>query len=302
MRNEAGSLLMKCERPLWLKKERQLVSCGKCIYCRTVKAHKRAGRMVLESLLHPVSSFVTLTYDEEHMPVDGCVSKKDLRDFLDRLSYASGVGAIRHQGCGEYGDRSWRCHYHLILFGWPSIADISLYPSEWAQEVVKRAWGKGIVSVAPFDKQSDYMMKHQVKAMRHAQDERLQGLAPEFAIQSLRPGLGSDVAPVIADWYRRGFPDAVDLVPLFPYDDRDWSKVVLLDDYMLRKVRFELFGRKTGHPDFIERRKQLYEAALTVAGGSKALPDFIRDQSRILRDRMDYRRREKERRRLRFEV
>lgn len=297
MRTEAGSLLMKCDCPLWLRKERVLVSCGKCVYCRTVKAHKRAGRMVLEGLLHPVSSFVTLTYSDEHYPADGSVVKEDVRLFLERLSYASGVSCIRYQACGEYGDRTWRGHYHGILFGWPAVPSVALYPVEWAFKTVEKAWGKGIVSVSPFDKQSDYMMKHQVKAMRHAEDDRLQGFAPEFAMQSLRPGLGSGFVPVIVDWYRRWFPDALDVVPVFQYSNADRSKMVLLDDYMLRKLRLELFGRETAHPAFADRRRELYEAMLVVAHGSKALPDFIRRYSEPLRLHMDWRRVEKERRR-----
>lgn len=46
-----------------------MFGCGKCILCRQVKASKRATRTLLELLANPDAIFVTLTYDEGHVPV-----------------------------------------------------------------------------------------------------------------------------------------------------------------------------------------------------------------------------------------
>lgn len=64
--------------------------------------------------------FVTLTIDESNN--DGKVHVKDMQDYLKRLRYhvSSKLGCnrkIRFFCCGEYGRKSLRPHYHLILMG-----------------------------------------------------------------------------------------------------------------------------------------------------------------------------------------
>lgn len=309
MRNEAGSLLIKCEKPRFLVRQRVLVGCGSCVYCRTVKAHKRAGRLILEGLLHPVSSFLTLTYSDDNLPADGDQWRKDHRDFIRELARYSEVSSIRYQAVGEYGDRTWRPHYHMLLYGWPAVSAGTLYPDQWAKEVVRRCWALGEVKVSQFDRQSDYMVKHQIKAMRHEVDPRLNGMPPEFSVMTRRPALGAGMIPIIAGWYRRWYPDALDVVPVFQYDDRDKSKFVVLDDFMLRRLRTELFGRTTGDPGIVAARRDLVEMALEVGRldgvkvpGMIALEELIRRSSQSLLDHMDWRRQETERRRQHNEV
>lgn len=62
--------------------------------------------------------FLTLTYDDEHLPITGSLVKKDLQNFWKRLrkDYEK---PIRYYACGEYGDNTMRPHYHAIVFGLP---------------------------------------------------------------------------------------------------------------------------------------------------------------------------------------
>lgn len=72
--------------------------------------------MVHESAYHDGSSFVTLTYDNEHLPADESVSKYEFQTFMKRLRKSYGA-RIRYFACGEYGTESGRPHYHAIIFG-----------------------------------------------------------------------------------------------------------------------------------------------------------------------------------------
>lgn len=73
--------------------------------------------------------FLTLTYDEEHIPKDFSLHKKDVQGFFKRLrSYLAYKDdrVIKYYCCGEYGEHKdptrpdknhGRPHYHLIIFG-----------------------------------------------------------------------------------------------------------------------------------------------------------------------------------------
>ena len=107
---------MICIKPLTLE-GRGEVGCGQCRNCRINRRREWVGRMILEAKEHLFSSFVTLTYDDEHMPKDGSLCKKHLQQFIRRLRKALYPRKIRYYAVGEYGDKSWRPHYHLIVFG-----------------------------------------------------------------------------------------------------------------------------------------------------------------------------------------
>lgn len=81
------------------------------------------------------ASFITLTYDEDHIPEDNGLQKKELQDFWKRLrknlstKYHEFAPKIKYYACGEYGDKEkiyfspgavkphGRPHYHAIVFG-----------------------------------------------------------------------------------------------------------------------------------------------------------------------------------------
>lgn len=90
------------------------------------------------------SSFVTLTYDDDHLPKDWCVSVRELQLFLKRLRRAG--FSVRYLACGEYGEKNFRPHYHLILFGQTfRRGSVDVEPSrsglpQWTHPVVETAW------------------------------------------------------------------------------------------------------------------------------------------------------------------
>ena len=59
--------------------------CGQCIACRLNYGKLWSIRMMEELKKHDKACFATLTYDEEHVPEDGQLSKRELQLFWKRL-------------------------------------------------------------------------------------------------------------------------------------------------------------------------------------------------------------------------
>lgn len=60
--------------------------------------------------------FLTLTYDDKHLPEDGELHYDHVQTFLKNLRRLC-LSRLRFFVCGEYGDLFDRCHWHMILFG-----------------------------------------------------------------------------------------------------------------------------------------------------------------------------------------
>ena len=81
------------------------VPCGRCIGCRLERARQWSIRCIHEASLYEANCFVTLTYDDDNLPLDGSLRPRDMVLFLKRLRKRFGPG-IRFFQCGEYGDKS----------------------------------------------------------------------------------------------------------------------------------------------------------------------------------------------------
>lgn len=92
------------------------VPCGRCIGCYLERSRQWAVRCVHEAQLHRENCFVTLTYNDEHLPKTGSLVKSHFQNFMKalrpRVSHP-----VSYFMCGEYGDDNQRPHYHAILFG-----------------------------------------------------------------------------------------------------------------------------------------------------------------------------------------
>lgn len=196
--------------------------CGQCLPCRIKRRRIWVHRLLLESMLHAESSFVTVTYTDECCPVIGgklSLRREDYRSWLKRLreKMARIVPGwkLRYFLVGEYGEESGRPHYHAALFGFRGCdyGDSRLGPSGDRKPcgcasciIIQRSWGLGRVHQGVIERKSaQYLAGYTVKGMTNAEDDRLCGREPEFARMSLRPGIGfgamSDVARVI-DCYK----------------------------------------------------------------------------------------------------
>lgn len=164
--------------------------CGQCLPCRIQKRRLWTWRMFYESQQHEQSCFVTLTYNQEHVPADGSLVPDHPKDWLKRLRRRIEPRRLRYFAVGEYGDVSQRPHYHAILFG----------VGQTDAKHVEQSWPYGFTLVGEFNQYTaQYVAGYVVKKLTKADDPRLKGRYPEFARMSLKPGIGADAMQLIAN-------------------------------------------------------------------------------------------------------
>lgn len=124
------------------------VPCGKCYGCLNQKSQEWAIRLYHESLLHEHNCFITLTYDDQHLPADGRISKKEMQNWLKRIRKEVQPLRLRYFLCGEYGERTRRPHYHAILFGTDFRHDaVNLTEKSWTSKTLIKSWQRGFIQV-----------------------------------------------------------------------------------------------------------------------------------------------------------
>jgi len=194
-----------------------LLPCRQCINCRLSKSSAWACRLMHETKSHASSVFLTLTYDDFHLPKNGSLIKSDLRTFFKdlrgRLDYY-GLGKIKFFGVGEYGEISKRPHYHAVIFGGSldrSVNDYCRLEEEksrsgglqWSHDLISEVWSRGLhrLSEVTFESAA-YVARYSLKKVTGASAVDFYGeLQPEF--QSSSNGLGKDW---IERWQADVFP------------------------------------------------------------------------------------------------
>lgn len=172
-------------------------------------------RCIHEAALHKQNSFVTLTYDDDHLPKDKGLDKSHLQRFFKRLRKAFPTKPIRYYACGEYGDNTKRPHYHACVFGldfddkihFRTLGQNALYLSEKLTNI----WGHGNTSVGELTYETAaytarYVMKKSLGGstgryvrLDEATGELLE-LTQPFAAMSLRPAIA-------LNWVHRYYSD-----------------------------------------------------------------------------------------------
>lgn len=174
--------------------------CGRCIGCRVARSRMWAIRCVHESKCHDVNSFVTLTYDDEHLSSPS-LEYRDFQLFVKRMRFASG-GGIRFFACGEYGEENQRPHFHAILFGKTFAAREKIGKSLYRSPELDKLWPHGHSSFGDVTFQSAaYVARYTIKKVSgpladehykrvHLSTGEIVSVRPEFGRMSLRPGIG----------------------------------------------------------------------------------------------------------------
>lgn len=114
------------------------VPCGHCELCLSRKRAAWNFRLRAESKVASSTYFVTLTYDDGHLPSSGSLDKRDCQLFLKRFRKALPRGTrIRYFLAGEYGGQFGRPHYHMFLFNYPSSRDslVTTLKKTWKNSV-----------------------------------------------------------------------------------------------------------------------------------------------------------------------
>lgn len=182
-----------------------LLPCGKCIECQQDKTKEWSFRIMDEASKYEHNCCLTLTYNDEFLPADLSLVKRDYQLFLKH--FRKHVQSVRYFGCGEYGGKFLRPHYHIILFGYDppdkyfwckSKSGEDLYRSP----IVEASWcdfsdirhpkSRGFSYVGDLDlRTAKYCAKYLQKYLFQT-DSRLVGKRPPFVFMSTHPGIGGD--------------------------------------------------------------------------------------------------------------
>lgn len=212
---EDGSIVF-CERSGHAALRSLFLPCGQCALCRLERSRQWAVRCMHESKLYDENCFVTLTYDDRHLPIDRGLHYPDFQRFMKRLRKHFSPRVIRFYMCGEYGEEFGRPHYHACLFNlgfrdqlyFKRVGDNILYTSG----VLESLWplGSSLIGAVTFESAA-YVARYCMAkvtgtaaaghyAVVDADTGECRSRAPEFGRMSLRPGIG-------APWLKRFMSD-----------------------------------------------------------------------------------------------
>lgn len=192
------------------------IPCGKCIGCRLDYSRDWAARCAIEhkSILESkgkdaefTSWFLTLTYDDDHVPLDSeygnmTLQAKDMQDFWKRLrrwsEYHNYSTNIRYYQGSEYGSQYGRPHYHAVVFNL-CIPDLKPWSRNglgdqlYISQTITDLWGKGYVVIGEFTWNTAAYVARYIMKKQKGKDAiwyDAKNIEPEVARMSRKPGLG----------------------------------------------------------------------------------------------------------------
>ncbi len=247
------------------------LACGSCSGCRYDHSREWAVRCVHEAQLHKMNSFITLTYNDEHLPKDGSLCLEDWQKFAKRLRRAAGPFRFFH--CGEYGEVNLRPHYHACIFGLDFVADRGLWKDSgrdplFRSPLLDKTWGMGFATVGALTFKSAayvarYVMKKAVGDLSGVNKQTGLCVRPEYVTMSRRPGIG-------ADWLKRFKSD------VYPSDE------VVLEGRKYRPPRFYDSMLPDAELDVYKASRR----GAMVNRGKDLLPDRLRSREKHLEARL----------------
>lgn len=165
--------------------------CGYCAGCRRDKITMWTDRISLEMTTTKLpSAFVTLTYNDEHLPKNHGVCYDDVQKFNKRLRYFLDR-PFKYYLSSEYGEKDFRPHYHMCLLGFDPRDHHDV-------QALHRAWCKkgkqiGFYSLDFLNPaRVRYVMKYVSKEMKGDMKDEYEkrGLPPLF--HTMSKGIGKD--------------------------------------------------------------------------------------------------------------
>lgn len=182
-----------------ISNEKVPVPCGKCPECMKRRISGWSFRLMEEEKYSYSAYFLTLTYDTRnvHITKNGYMGlcKRDLQLFFKRLrkAHPKTSATIKYYACGEYGGKTNRPHYHVILFN----AELKLIQPAWNLGQIHY----GMVSGASVGYTLKYMSKPSRIPM-HRNDDRQR----EFSLMS--KGIGkSYLSKQTVAWHIKGLTE-----------------------------------------------------------------------------------------------
>ena len=190
--------------------------CGKCWKCRLTYARTWAIRCMHETQ-GKKSSFLTLTYNEDHLPKDGSLNVRHFQLFMKKLRNKTKIKKLRFFHSGEYGEKLGRPHYHALIFGYDFPDKEYFKPSKpspfnknkeekfklYTSQELNELWQYGYAIIGDVTFQSaSYVARYIMKKINNDKNhyhkidpdtgEVLFSLKPEYCTMSRRPAIGKE--------------------------------------------------------------------------------------------------------------
>lgn len=242
--------------------------CGQCIGCRLDRARQWSVRCMHEAQLYEDNCFLTLTYDNDHLPVGETLVKEDFQKFMKRFRKKYSPQKIKYYMCGEYGGQFGRPHYHACIFGFDFCDRILDGKSKSGEDVytspdLVALWGNGRVAVGDLTFQSaGYVARYCVdKLTGDKGDAVYKDKIPPYSAASLKPAIGKA-------WLDKYYDD------VYPHD------------FVVEG------GRPQKPPKYYDKQLELADSRLygTIKGtrkrAAKSDPDFSRSDRLAVRERV----------------
>lgn len=235
-----------CMNPFTLSEQNggHQVPCGKCYNCKRRRASSWSVRLMKEYERSMSGYFVTLTYDTKYVPITDkgfmTLNKKHLQTFFKRLRQWHGKNhtSIKYYAVGEYGGKTFRPHYHIIIFN----ANIEFIEKSWSECINKKLAlhrPLGQIHYGTLTEASvGYTLKYISKAKRiplHSNDDRI----PEFSLMS--KGLGTNYLSENMIKWHKAKPEERIYIPL--KDNKKapmprFFKEKIYDEYEKEKIAY----------------------------------------------------------------
>lgn len=216
--NVISFCLDKMNNKVGAKYKYETVPCGKCWACRLNYSAEWATRLTYECQETEHNYFVTLTYNDDNLPIataitvgdktwynegdeiwqEGTVCEEhmikflhDLRQYFRRSRNHTG---IKYFYCMEYGETTHRPHAHIILMNCPldimQFYDTHIdenYKEHWKSKEVEKFWPHGMIDIASAEWSScAYVARYCLKKLHDKNNEEYakEGKMPEFVRMS----------------------------------------------------------------------------------------------------------------------
>lgn len=182
----------------------QYVPCGSCVSCLSQKRNQWTYRLQKERSSSDYSFFLTLTYNEENIPVkinEGLpyfvFNKKHVQDYLKRVRFmVSKINkdlVCRYYCVSEYGKKTLRPHYHMQFF---VKNDKNLQYLKSICKILEAEWTFGYFQRKTTDDANiHYVTKYCIKSLDELDSKCID---PPFILCSKRPYLGESAEDLIS--------------------------------------------------------------------------------------------------------
>lgn len=182
----------------------QRVPCGHCMRCARRRTMSWTLRLLLEMNEHEFTDFLTLTYRP-----DMCQETLDAAHFdrfIKRLRKST-PRPVRYFCCGEYGGKTAKPHWHVLLYGvrfqTRGLCHIEQWPHGHAFT--------GEIERASAEYVARYTLKSAVRSNK-----------PQIIRMSRRPGIGLTSLRRIAELTAKKIPDMEYYPPVMTYQKKSW--------------------------------------------------------------------------------